>query len=98
MSKQVKGIPELHHNKEDAQQWRRDHLDGARGKPGCRGSKQVNGGCKAWLEARPAPGEVNGHRERDPRAVAHCTGGPRPRKRGPEDPGLYKGGVASCWL
>ena len=53
----------------------------------------MNGGCKAWQEARPAPGEVNGHRERDPRAVAHCTGGPRPGKRGPEDPGVYKGGA-----
>ena len=60
----------------------------------------MNGGCKAWQEARPAPGEVNGHRERDPRAVAHCTGGPRPRKRGPEDPGLYKGcsQAAGCEL
>ena len=60
----------------------------------------MNGGCKAWQEARPAPGEVNGHRERDPRAVAHCTGGPRPRKRGPEDLALYKGRsqAAGCEL
>ena len=43
---------------------------------------------------------VNGHRERDPRAVAHCTGGPRPRKRGPEDLALYKGRsqAAGCEL